>query len=135
MLNVLQSNRVEVLADALAAAMRTAPASSFAPETVVVQSSAMSRWLSFALAERLGISANIDFRFPASYIWSLFGTVLQGIATRSPFEPEVLRWTFMRLLESDARLRKQPRLAHYLSDGDARQRYELARRLAEVYDR
>lgn len=135
MLFLYQSNRVEALADALAEAMRAQPVAALAPETVVVQSSALSRWLSFALAERLGISANIDFRFPASYIWSLFGSVLPGIATQSPFEPEVLRWRFLRLLEADETLVQQSRLAHYLREGDARQRHELARRLAEVYDR
>ena len=135
MLNIFQSNRVEILADALAEAMRTSSAGALQTETVVVQSSAMSRWLSFALAERLGVTANVRFAFPASYIWSLFGVVLPQVSAQSPFEPEVLSWTFMGLLESDARLRKQARLAHYLSTGDARQRHELARRLAEVYDR
>ena len=136
MLNIFQSNRVEILADALADAMRaSAAASALRAETVVVQSSAMSRWLSFALAERLGITANVRFAFPASYIWSLFGAVLPQVSAQSPFEPEVLGWTFMRVLESDARLRKQTRVARYLNEGDARQRYELARRLAEVYDR
>lgn len=135
MLSVFQSNRVEVLADTLADAMHASDAGALRAETVVVQSSAMSRWLSFALAERLGVSANIDFRFPASYLWSLFGSVLPGILPQSPFEPEVLRWTFMRALETDEAVRKQPRVAHYLRDHEPRQRYELARRLAEVYDR
>lgn len=135
MLTVFQSNRIEVLADALAETMRASTASPLQPETVVVQSSALSRWLAFALAERLGVSANIDYRFPASYIWALFGRVLTDVAPQSPFEPEVLRWTFMRLLDTDASLRRQPRLAHYLRDDDPRQRFELACRLAEVYDR
>lgn len=135
MLTVFQSNRIETLADALADAMRAAVASPLRPETVVVQSSALSRWLAFALAERLGISANVQFRFPASYLWSLFGAVLPQIGAHSPFEPEVLRWAFMRLLESDARLVQQPRLAHYLGAGDVRQRHGLAQRLAEVYER
>ncbi|MBX6392567.1 MAG: exodeoxyribonuclease V subunit gamma, partial [Burkholderiales bacterium] len=135
MLLLYQSNRIEVLADALAEAMRAQPAAALVPETVVVQSSAMARWLSFALAERLGVAANVDFRFPASYIWSLFGSVLPEVAPQSPFEPEVLRWTFLRLLEDDEDLPRQPRLAHYLREADARQRYELACRLAEVYDR
>ena len=93
MLNIFQSNRVEILADALAEAMRTSSAGALQTETVVVQSSAMSRWLSFALAERLGITANVRFAFPASYIWSLFGAVLPQVSAQSPFEPEVLGWT------------------------------------------
>lgn len=135
MLTLFQSNRIETLADALADGMRASVVSPLRPETVVVQSSALSRWLAFALAERLGISANVQFRFPASYLWSLFGAVLPQVGAHSPFEPEVLRWTFMRLLESDARVLEQPRLAHYLGAGDVRQRHGLAQRLAEVYER
>ena len=45
-LNLYTSNRMEVLVDTLAAALRKPLASAFAKEVIVVQSRGMQRWLS-----------------------------------------------------------------------------------------
>lgn len=134
MLSIAQSNRVDALADALAQSLREPRGAALEPETVIVQSSGMARWLSLALAERLGIAANIRFPFPAGFVWTLIGDVLPDVPRSSPFDPEVLTWRLMALL-AGPQGRAHARLAHYLADGDARKRHELARRLAQSFDR
>lgn len=141
MLSVLQSNRLEVLADALASTLREAPLAPFSAEVVIVPSAGLGRWLSFALADRLGIAANVRFVYAASYLWSLFARVLPDIESDSPFEPEPLTW---RLFDALARDRRGPAFAplrRYLADkpGDTPEtrtlrRFDLAARIAAVFD-
>ena len=64
-LRLVRCNRLESLADELAQQVeRTMPADPFEPIEIVVGSRTMQRWLQHALAERLGICANIFFTFP-----------------------------------------------------------------------
>jgi exodeoxyribonuclease V gamma subunit len=49
MFTIYHSNRLEVLADQLAALLRQPMDSPFVPETIIVQSLGMARWLSFHL--------------------------------------------------------------------------------------
>jgi len=54
-MKLIRSNRTENLADALASLVREVPLGPFEKEAIVVQSRGMERWLTLALAERLGI--------------------------------------------------------------------------------
>ena len=135
MLFVHQSNRLEPLAAGLARLMRDKPLGPLEPETVIVPSSGVGRWLSFALAEHLGISANVRHAFAAGFLWDLFGRILGDLGETSPFEPEVLRWHVLGLL---GRMRASPRFARaerYLGDGGILRRYELALAISTLFDR
>jgi exodeoxyribonuclease V gamma subunit len=134
-LSVVQSNRLEVLADRLAALMRSDPLPPLVPETVVVQSEGLARWMKLALAERLGVVACVRFPFPASYVWELVARVVPGVPKDSPLAPEVLRW---RVAAALTRVADDPRFvetARYLEDGDPLKTYQLAERLTAVLDR
>jgi len=142
MLTVFQSNRLETLADALRDALLEDRGDPFAPETIVVPSGGVGRWLQFALAERLGIAANLRFAYAASLVWQLFGRVLADIPRDSPFEPEALAWRFFALLgrerstEAFAPVRRYLAPAAVESRDDATgRRFELAQRIAQVFDR
>jgi exonuclease V gamma subunit len=74
-LTVCRSNRAERLADGLAEPL----GDPLGPEQVVVQSQGMARWLSLALAERLGVCANVAFPLPAAFIWEVFRAVLPEV--------------------------------------------------------
>src|SRR6188472_4268017 len=91
MLTLHTSNRLEFLADALAAVLRNSPAPPLVPETVVVQSLGMRRWLSFQLAERLGVAMNIRFPFPAEFAAETFCAHL-GVTPSPVFQRDVLPW-------------------------------------------
>jgi exonuclease V gamma subunit len=84
MLTVYDRNRLEVLGDLLAQSVCQPANSPFVPETVIVQSRGLTRWLSFRLAGRLGVCAPVRFRFPATFIRELFQRVLTYVAETSP---------------------------------------------------
>jgi exodeoxyribonuclease V gamma subunit len=131
---VYHSNRLEVLADQLATLVRQPTDAPFVPEIIIVQSLGMARWLSFRLADRLGVCANLRFPFPAAFIWDIFHRVLTSVPETSPFASEVLTWRLMTLLGD---LEEAPRFAPlcaYCEGGDDVKRYELASRIATVYD-
>ena len=136
-LHLHQSNRVERLADELAALLATPAAGSpLLPETVMVQSAGMGRWLQLALAERLGVCANVEFPFPAAFVWRLLRTTLPELPETSTFEPDVLAWRLLRLVEDvPAAGAEWAPLRDWLAGTDARGRLDLARRLAVTFDR
>ncbi|MGB5615606.1 MAG: exodeoxyribonuclease V subunit gamma, partial [Desulfobacterales bacterium] len=57
-LRIFTGNRLEILADRLAEVVSRPLATALEPETVLVQSRGMERWVSMALARRNGICAN-----------------------------------------------------------------------------
>lgn len=131
MLHLHLSNRPAILADRLVTTLRTAPLPLLETEWIVVPSSAMARWLEFALADRLGITAQCAFPFPAAFAWQLFSRVLPEVGTTSPFERAALQWRFLRLLQTQA----APEIRHYLVGEDGSMSHGLALRLAMIFDR
>lgn len=134
MLHLFQSNRIETLAELLAEVLANPPRSPFQPETVMVQSQGMERWLELYLARRLTVCANVEFPLPASFAWQLMRSLLGDLPRRSAFSPEVLTWRVMGWLERPERVADFPRLQSYLAGGGDYRRYELACRVAEVFD-
>ncbi len=139
MLELFYSNRHETLAAALfkdldAFAMREGDL--FASEAVIVPSAAVRRRLELDMAERFGICANVEFCYLAQWLWAQIGRVLP-VPAHSPFAPDRLAWRCFRLFD-DPTLREAARLSTYLdaaaADADDSMRYELARRVATVFD-
>jgi exodeoxyribonuclease V gamma subunit len=128
---VHRSNRLEALADGLAAALRAAPLPPLHAETIVVPGQGMARWLQLELAHRLGIAASLLLPFPGAFLEQLCGP---GPASAA-FERSVLKCRIFRLL-GDARLR--PRLgaawSYCQDDPDQQKRSQLAERLATCFD-
>jgi exodeoxyribonuclease V gamma subunit len=69
-----RSNRLETLAEALAAIVRSNPLPALQTETVVVQSRGMGAWVQQQLAAATGVSMVQEFPFPAAHAQSLFHT-------------------------------------------------------------
>ena len=134
MLALVQSNRLEALAEALAITLREQPLAPLAAEIIVVPSAGIGRWLGFELADRLGIIANTRFAFPASYVWSLFADVLPQVPRQSPFDPGRMIWRLMRLLGRTRADAAFASVAHYLASGAIGRRADLARALAARFD-
>ncbi len=131
MLHTHLANRPEALAAALAALQRVDPLPLPEPETIVVPSTALARWLGFRLADELGIATQNAFVFPAAHVWQLFGRVLPEVAASSPFDRAAMQWRLLRLL-GDSRA---PEIRHYLDGDDGTRRFELAGQLAALFDR
>ena len=64
---------LEPLAERLAARLAAVPADPFATEVVVVPGDGVRSWLTHALARHLGITANIDFVYPARLVRDILG--------------------------------------------------------------
>ena len=129
------SNRMEALAAGLVRLMRADPGDPFAPERVVVPHPTIGRWLSLELARGLGIAANVRIEQPAEFAWSLMREALPDLPRESAYTPARLRWRIHDLLPELAEGPDGQAVRGYLGDGDPRKRFELADRLARVFDR
>jgi exodeoxyribonuclease V gamma subunit len=132
MLHIHRSNRLERLADRLSDVIADPVGPPLAPETIVVPNAGMARWLSLALAQRLGVAANLDCVFPASFVWR----VLQAMDPQLPATPPAEQGPLVfGLLAAFAGPSQPPPLARYLDGDDGSRAWQLARRLADCYQR
>ena len=135
-LRLHHSNRLEALASAFAEILRADPGDPIDPEHIVVPHRTIGRWLSFELARELGIAANLRFELPAGFAWSLMRGAVANLPREHGFSPAQLRWRIHDLLPAFAADdRAGTAVRRYLADGDPRKRFELADRLARVFDR
>lgn len=134
-LRIFTGNRLEILADRLAEVVSRPLATALEPETVIVQSRGMERWVSMALARRNGICANMAFPFPNAFLDDLFRRILPDLPDPSPFDPEILTFRVMKRLPAFLRRPAFADLKRYLVD-DAKgvKLYQLAVRVADLFD-
>ncbi|MGD9823050.1 MAG: exodeoxyribonuclease V subunit gamma, partial [Desulfobacter sp.] len=64
MLNLIKSNRMENLAQALCTVIGKGPGNPIASEFIGIQSRGMRQWLSQVIARYFGVCANVRFMFP-----------------------------------------------------------------------
>ncbi|PMS20465.1 exodeoxyribonuclease V subunit gamma [Trinickia dabaoshanensis] len=144
MLQLFYSNRYETLVQALVEDLAAMPADPWTHEEIVVPSAAVRRRLELELAARRGICANVNFSYLAQWLWTQIGGVIE-VPAHSPLGVERLAWRCYRLFgqeadtggdspETGAPWLDSPRLRSYLSAADAPMRFELARRVATVFD-
>ncbi len=136
-LTVLTSNRVEILQARLAGHLAATPlADPFAREVIVVPTYAMGRWLNLRIAQRQGIAANIDYLQPAEWLWGMAARLGDNPDRTDPFAIDTLAWRIFDQLHRQRRRRAFAPLATYLADdGDGIKRWQLAQRIAALFDR
>jgi len=136
MLRVYHSNRLDVLEELMEYLIEQHPQPDpFDPEVVLVQSTGMAQWLQMTLAKKFGISANIEFPLPASFIWDMFVRVLKDVPLESAFSKQSMSWKLMTLLPQMLERPEFALLRHYLDDDpDKRKCFQLATRVADLYD-
>jgi len=131
--SIFFSNRCENLLDALLARREALRLQGpFARWQVIVPGSALRRRIELAMADRFGIAAGVDFDYLAQWLWRQVARVAE-VPEVPPYAPGVLVWRIFAALEGDW-TENHARLAHYLEGADARQRFELAGRLARLFD-
>ena len=128
------SNRLEALEGALWRRLEAAPLDAFTPEHIVVPGTAMQRRLTVSHAKHFGVCANVRFGYLAQWLWQRMGRMLSNIADESPLAPETLTWRVLRLLDDPA-IASLPRLNGYLGHADMAMRFDLAERIARLFDR
>ena len=131
-MKLIRSNRTENLADALASLVRDAPLGPFEQEAIVVQSRGMERWLTLALAERLGIWSNPSFPFPRMVVEQVLDSLSEGRSEEAKaYDPGRLKWTIAELLRESA----PSQLGAYLREpSDADRVLRLASSVSNVFD-
>lgn len=134
-MNIIISNRLEVLSRALAEVVRTPRSSPLDPEIIVVQSRGMERWISLELAEHNGIFANGSFPFPNTFLQDIFRILIPDLPDASPFDPGVMTFRIMGLLPSFLNRPGFESLKAYLDDGrEGLKSYQLSEKIADVFD-
>ncbi|CAM3594152.1 RecBCD enzyme subunit RecC [Bordetella sputigena] len=142
---VIHSNLSESLRDVLVGWMRAHPLGPLEREVVLVQSSGIAQWLKLALAADprdgsgggAGIAAAFEFLLPSRFLWRAYRAVLGAAAVpeASPFDKPRLMWRLLRLLPEVMDQPVYAPLRRFLrDDADCRKRYQLAERLADVFD-
>jgi exodeoxyribonuclease V gamma subunit len=133
---VYHSNQLESLKILLVHLINSEPLDHpFTPEQILVQSPGMSQWLKMALAEQLGVAANISFPLPATFIWDMFTQVLPDVPKRSAFNKESMTWKLLNLLPSHLELPEFSPLKHYLEHQPSPLKaYQLAEKIADIFD-
>lgn len=135
-LHLHTSNRLENLFADLAEIVRHPVGDIFQPETIVVQSVGMGRWLSLRLAEAHGISANVRFPFPQKFVAEIFGKALPEMPATDAFSRDLLPWRVMRLLPGLLAKRAFEPVRNYLAgERPELKLFQLANKIAEVFDR
>ncbi|MFC4764941.1 exodeoxyribonuclease V subunit gamma [Dyella koreensis] len=141
-LMVIHGNRLEDLRDLLTAWLARAPLRPLEDELMLVQSNGIAQWLKLALARPadqggLGISAAVQVQLPGRFLWEAYRAVLgrDAVPPTSPFDKSRLTWRLLRLIPQhldDADFRP---LRDFLGgDPDWRKRYQLAARIADLFD-
>ena len=144
---VVHGNRLEDLRALAVEWMRRQPLGPLENEIILVQSNGIGQWLKLALAEDpdnggAGIAAALEVMLPARFLWQAYRSLLthvshdaDAVPETSPFDKSRLVWRLLRLLPT---LTGQPvfaPLAQFLDiDRDQRKHYQLAERLADLFD-
>ncbi len=137
---VLQGDRLETLAQAVFAWLARHPLGALEEEVLLVQSSGMGEWLKMELATAHGICAATRVELPARFFWRACRAVLgrQAVLALSPLDKQPLAWRLMRLLPQLAgngvEAGEFAPVAAWLQGGDAARRWQLAQRLADLFD-
>jgi len=98
-MELVRSNRTEVLAGALASKVREHPLSPVDKDTIVVQSHGFESWLTLDLARRLGVWGNPSFPFPRHLIEQVLDAVdPDSKQAARGYEKQRLKWTVAGLL-------------------------------------
>ncbi|MCS4292822.1 exodeoxyribonuclease V gamma subunit [Comamonas sp. BIGb0152] len=141
-LMVIHSNHPEALRDLVVAWMQRYPLRPLESETILVQSNGIAQWLKLSMAQPVaeggcGITAAVEVQLPAQFLWQAYRAVLgkSDVPEISPLDKQPLTWRLMRLLPQ---LLAQPAFAalqRFLDDDhDQRRRYQLAERIADLFD-
>lgn len=106
------------------------------PETIVVQSPGMARWLQLQLAEQLGVAFNLRFPFPRSIVEELLQHLNPGDTAPAydAYAPAALTLRFYEILDALPRHDLLAPLRQYLDPGAPLPRAQLARQLAGLFD-
>ncbi|WP_043529718.1 exodeoxyribonuclease V subunit gamma [Litchfieldella xinjiangensis] len=147
---VIHGNRLEDLRGVAVEWMKRHPLAPLENEVILVQSNGIGQWMKLALAADesddgsggSGIAAALDITLPARFLWQAYRAVLthveqdaNAVPATSPFDKARLLWRLLRLLPELLDRETFSPLRQFLADDDdLRKHYQLAERLADLFD-
>ena len=146
MLRLVQSNKMEVLAELLIEQLRrhystTTLSQVLQPLHILVQSPGMAQWLKLRIADALGVAANIEFPLPSSFIWQLYREHIHDLPAQSAFTKPNMQWKLLQILPLHIERPEFAPIKQYLNTSDAfgavnqaRKLFQLAGKIADVFD-
>lgn len=134
MFSIIHGNRIEALAEHLLSDPARRDMDVLRPETIIVPSLGMARWVRNRIADSDGVCANVQCSYLAEFLWKSFSALLPDVPARSPFDPEVIAWCVFERLGALPEVPEYGPLAGYVTHGDPRGRMGLACRIARLFD-
>jgi exodeoxyribonuclease V gamma subunit len=136
---VIHSNQLETLRELLVQWISRHPVSVLGTEEILVQSNGIAQWLKMALAETAnghpGIAAGLKVELPNQFVWQLYRAVLGDSIPKSlPYDKINLSWRLLGLLPQLTESVFIPLQRYLQDDNDGRKCYQLALRLADLFD-
>lgn len=135
---VYYSNQLEKQKEILSSLFKSLPPEDpFQQDIILVQSPGMAQWLQIELAKETGISANLKFPMPASFIWQLYAQNLPATALENPFDKDSMTWRLMRLIPTFLEKENFSPLRNYLSSSPHSEQYklyQLSSKIADLFD-
>ena len=142
---IIHGNRLESLRQLVVNWVARYPLRPLENDVILVQSNGIAQWLKQALAADVtddetsgcGIAAAVDVTLPARFLWDAYRSVLGAdtVPVSSPLDKAPLTWRLMRLLPAVMDEPVFEPLQRFLADDqDCRKRYQLAERLADLFD-
>ena len=136
-LMVVHGHRAEQLLELAVAWTQRWPQPPLDPETWIVPSQAVGLWIKQVHASSAaGVAAGLDILLPAQWLWRAYRAVLgaECVPESAPLDKAALTWRLWRLLPTLGDPAYALLQAYLRHDGDGRRRYQLAHRLADLYD-
>ena len=135
---VYYSNQLEKQKEILSSLFKSLPPEDpFQHDIILVQSPGMAQWLQIELAKETGISANLKFPMPASFIWQLYAQNLPTTALENPFDKDSMTWSLMRLIPTFLEKESFSPLRNYLASSPHSEQYklyQLSSKIADLFD-
>jgi len=134
-LKIFTSNHLEILAEQLAKIVKKPAPLPLFSETIVVQSRGMERWVSMELAKHNGICANCYFPFPNSFLQEISRRLIPDVPEESPFAPEAMTFSIMKLLPTCIERSGFNNLKTYLKDDLKNLKlFQLSEKISDIFD-
>jgi exodeoxyribonuclease V gamma subunit len=135
-LRLFTGNRLETLSRILSDVLKLPLSSPLKPETFVVQSNGMERWVSMEIARQMGISANNRFLYPNTFIHEMMSKVVPLEEGKTGFSPDIMTWRILKLLPVCLDKPAFEEIKHYLGNSLwDRKSFQLAAKIIQArYD-
>lgn len=143
-LNIIVSNKLEILSEKLAERVKEPLSTNnslpfrsrvLIPETIIIQSRGMERWISMEIARHNGICANCRFPFPNHFWKELSQSLMPDLIEKTIFDPDILKFKLMKIIPACKDRKGFEDIKKYLQDDfNGIMLYQLCGRIADLFD-